>query len=107
MRESDRRRERRESAPTPAPPQDRKANRVILRRTLILMLLFGVVAFAPLFYRLYTIQVRDHATYQQRAIDQQTMDNSVSANRGDILDANGNVLAMSATVYDEIGRAHV
>ncbi len=102
MREADRRRERRESAPTPVPPQDRKANRVILRRTLILMLLFGVVAFAPLFYRLYTIQVRDHATYQQRAIDQQTMDNSVSANRGDILDANGNVLAMSATVYDVI-----
>ena len=102
VRGSDRNRERRESAPAPVSPQDRKANRVILRRTLILMLLFGVVAFAPLFYRLYTIQVRDHATYQQRAIDQQTMDNSVSANRGDILDANGNVLAMSATVYDVI-----
>ena len=102
MRETDRRRERPESAPAPTPPRDRKANRVILRRTLILMLVFGVVTFAPLFYRLYTIQVRDHATYQQRAIDQQTMDNAVSANRGDILDANGNVLAMSATVYDVI-----
>lgn len=102
MRETDKRRQRQENAPTPVPPQDRKANRVILRRTLILMLVFGVMTFAPLFYRLYTIQVRDHATYQQRAIDQQTMDNSVSANRGDILDANGNVLAMSATVYDVI-----
>ncbi len=81
---------------------DRKANRVILRRTLFLMLLFGLITFLPLFHRLYTIQIRDHAMYQQKAIDQQTMDNPVSANRGDILDTNGNVLAMSATVYDVI-----
>ena len=81
---------------------DRKANRTILWRTIILMLLFGAVTFAPLFHRLYTIQIKEHATYQQRAIDQQTMDNAVSANRGRILDANGKVLAMSATVYDVI-----
>ena len=57
---------------------DRKANRVILRRTLFLMLLFGLITFLPLFHRLYTIQIRDHAMYQQKAIDQQTMDNPVS-----------------------------
>ena len=83
-------------------PPDRKANRVILRRTIFLMLLFGLITFLPLFFRLYTIQIRDHALYQQRAIDQQTMDNAVSANRGEILDCNGSVLAMSATVYDVI-----
>lgn len=40
--------------------------------------------------------------YEQKAIDQQTMDNSVAANRGEITDANGKVLAVSATVYDII-----
>ena len=91
--------------PRPEPvrsPTDRKANRTILGRTLWLMVIFGVIAFLPLFHKLYTIQIRDHAMYQQRAIDQQTMDNPVSANRGEILDSSGNVLAMSASVYDVI-----
>ena len=83
-------------------PSDQKANRLIFRRTIWLLVIFGFAAFLPLFYKLYTIQIRDHAMYQQRAIDQQTMDNPVSANRGEILDCNGNVLAMSATVYDVI-----
>ncbi len=82
--------------------QDRKANRTILIRTLVLMLVFGVAAFAPLFFRLYDIQIRQHNDFQERAIQQQTMDNAVSANRGKIKDANGKVLARSATVYDVI-----
>ena len=96
----DRRRERREEGSSPAP--DRKANRTILIRTLVLMAVFGVVAFVPLFIQLYNIQIRDHQDFQTRAIQQQTMDNAVSANRGKIKDANGKVLARSATVYDVI-----
>ena len=83
-------------------PSERKPNVTIFRRTVFLMVIFGIATFLPLFYKLYTIQIRDHAMYQQKAIDQQTMDNPVSANRGDILDCSGNVLAMSATVYDVI-----
>ena len=79
---------------------DHRANRIVLTRTLILLAVFGVAAFLPLFGRLYAIQIRDHDMYEQKAIDQQTMDNSVAANRGKITDANGKVLAVSATVYD-------
>ncbi len=85
-----------------APAPDRRANRTILIRTLALMLTFGIVAFLPLFGKLYAIQIRDHDTYQERAIDQQTRDNAVMANRGRIVAADSKVLAMSATVYDII-----
>ncbi|MBS5548282.1 MAG: PASTA domain-containing protein [Oscillospiraceae bacterium] len=66
------------------------------------MLVCGVGLFIPLVIQLWTISIRDHDFYQQRATDQQLMDVSVSAHRGDILDANGDVLAMSATVYNLI-----
>ncbi len=81
---------------------ERKANRTILARTVFLLALCGVVVFIPLFYKLWTIQIRDHDFYQQKAISQQTRDNAVSASRGQIKDANGKVLATSGTVYDVI-----
>ena len=86
----------------PAVGVDRKLNRTILHRTLFLLVTFGILAFVPLFFRLWTIQIRDHDLYQGKAISQQTRDNAVAANRGKILDANGNVLASSGTVYDVI-----
>ena len=87
---------------TSRPATDRKANRVILIRTVVLMAAFGFVAFVPLFGKLYAIQIRDHTFYQEKAISQQTRDNAISANRGQITDVNGKVLATSATVYDVI-----
>ena len=81
---------------------DRKANRTILYRTVILLVLFGVATFLPLCYKLWEIQIRDHDFYQQRAITQQTRDNAVSASRGKITDVTGKVLATSGTVYDVI-----
>lgn len=84
------------------PPVDKKANRTILVRTIALMLVFGVLLFVPLFMQLYAIQIRDYKFYQEKAIGQQTRDNAVSANRGEIADCNGKVLAVSATVYDII-----
>ncbi len=84
------------------PNPERKANRTILARTVFLLALCGVVVFIPLFYRLWTIQIRDHDFYQQKAISQQTRDNAVSASRGQIKDTNGKVLATSGTVYDVI-----
>ena len=83
-------------------PDVQKTNRSILFRTGLLVLLFGVIAFLPLFHQLYVIQIEKGAEYQERAINQQTMDNAVAANRGQITDANGKVLATSATVYDII-----
>lgn len=81
---------------------DRKQNRTVFIRTLMLTIACGVAIFVPLFYTLWTIQVRDHDFYQNRAIQQQTRDNAVAATRGKIYDANGNVLASSGTVYDVI-----
>ncbi|MBQ7459798.1 MAG: PASTA domain-containing protein [Oscillospiraceae bacterium] len=72
----------------------------ILRRTLILLVVCGIVAFALLAVRLYRLMITDHGMYEQMAIDQQTRETKVSANRGTIFDTNGNPLAVSATAYN-------
>ena len=100
MRERERR--GRQERPAERRTPDRRANVIILKRTVFLMILFGVLLFIPLFGKLYAIQITDHEMYQQKAIEQQTMDNAVAANRGKITSADGEILAMSATVYDVI-----
>ena len=82
--------------------RNRHSKRLVFRRSLILMLVCGIGLFIPLVIQLWNISIRDHDFYQQRATQQQLMDVSVSAHRGEILDANGEVLAMSATVYNLI-----
>jgi len=79
-----------------------RSKRLIFRRTVILMCVCGVLFFVPLIWKLWDVAIVHHEDYQQRAASQQTMDLSVDANRGNIYDRNGNVLAMSATVYDLI-----
>ena len=80
----------------------RRANRVVLWRTIILMCLFGVLVFIPLLVKLWNIQITRHEYYQELAIDQQTGELSVSANRGTIYDAKGNILSISATVHNVV-----
>ncbi len=75
------------------------SKRSILRRTLGLMAVCGVLMFIPLGWKLYDISILHHDEYQKRAAKQQTLDYAVSAQRGNIYDRNGNVMAMSATVY--------
>ena len=75
------------------------SKRSILRRTLALMGLCGVLIFIPIAWKLWDIAIVHHDEYQKRASDQQTLDFSISAKRGNIYDRNGNVMAMSATVY--------
>ena len=74
---------------------DRRANRTILIRSLFLMVLFGLVVFIPLFFKLWQIQISQHDYYQELAVQQQTRDSTVTANRGTIYDSQGAVLAMS------------
>lgn len=81
---------------------DRRANRLILRRTLVLMVMFGVVSFGVLLWKLWQIQIVNHEFYEEKAIEQQTRDVTVSANRGTIYDSDGNILAISATVQNVI-----
>lgn len=79
---------------------DHRANRTILIRTLILMGIFGVAVFVPLFFQLWKIQIQDYDYYRGLVADQQTKDSTVEANRGTIYDSNGVPLALSATVYN-------
>lgn len=75
----------------------RRANRVIQRRTFILMLIMGIGMFIVLFFKLYSLQIVRHEELQSKAVSQQTRSTVVSANRGTIYDASGNILAISAT----------
>ncbi len=75
-----------------------RANRTILQRTMILMLLCGVVLFLPLIGTLYQIMVVDHDFYEEKAIANQTRSTTLSASRGMVYDRNMNILASSATV---------
>lgn len=82
--------------------EDRKRKIRVFRRTLALMLVFGIVLFVPLIYQLYDLQILQHDTLQEKAAAQQTRDMTVSADRGTIYDAEGNILAISATVQNLI-----
>ena len=80
----------------------REANRLVLTRTIVLMILFGLVIFAPLIWQLYQLQIVRHDELEKRAVRQQTSEMPITANRGTIYDADGNVLAISSTVYDVV-----
>ena len=73
-------------------------NRTMLRRTLFLMAVCGIVSFLVLAARLYVLQIKDHDKYEQLAISQQLRETGSSAQRGTIYDCNMNILAMSANV---------
>lgn len=93
----------RQSDPRKSPVErSRESKRLVFRRSLVLMAVFGLGLFIPLLIQLWSIAIGHHDEYQDMAIEQQLMDVTVSANRGEILDANGDVLAMSATVYNLI-----
>lgn len=78
------------------------ANRLVFSRTVKLMIVFGLLIFLPLIWQLYQIQIVRHDELAEKAVTQQTSELSISASRGTIYDANGNVLAISSTAYDVI-----
>ena len=78
--------------------QSQRANRTILRRTLVLMIVCGIVVFIPLIATLYHLMITEHDYYEERAIKNQTRSTNLTASRGTIYDANMNVLASSTTV---------
>ena len=82
------------------------SKRSIINRTTFLMLVCGIVMFFPLMWKLYDIAIVHHDEFQKKASQQQTLDYTITADRGNIYDRNGNVLAMSATVYNVIFSAN-
>ena len=82
--------------------RERTSKQLIFRRTVCLMIIFGVLSFIPLGWKLWDIAIVHHEEYQMRQLNQSTRDVEVRSNRGTIRDTSGNVLAMSATVYNLI-----
>ena len=74
-------------------------NETMLRRTLVLMIVCGILAFAVLGLRLFRLQLVEREKYASMAIEQQVRETTVTAARGTIYDRNGTVLAASADVY--------
>ena len=82
----------------PKPRMPGGANRIILRRTAVLMALFGVLVFVPLAGKLIQLQILRHEELGRMAADNQTRTSSITPARGTIYDRNMNVLAVSADV---------
>lgn len=84
--------------PVPTPRIPGGANRTILRRIAVLMVLFGIVVFIPLIWKLVYLQIVEHDSLSQMAVDNQTRSSKVTASRGTVYDRNMNILAVSADV---------
>ena len=79
-----------------------KNNRGLFWRTVFLMVCLGVLLFIPLVVQLWKLQIDQYEYWEQIAANQQTRDVAVNAGRGAIYDAQGETLAMSATVHELI-----
>lgn len=72
------------------------------QRTAILILLILVLGFGAAVLRLTYLTTIQSSELQEAAVDLQLADTTVSAKRGTIYDANGNVLAESASVWQVV-----
>lgn len=72
------------------------------QRTAILILLILVLGFGAAVLRLTYLTTVQSSELQEAAVDLQLADTTVSAKRGTIYDANGNVLAESASVWQVV-----
>lgn len=82
----------------PKPKIPGSADRTILKRTVILMVLLGVLVFIPLVGKLGYLQIVQYEELSQMAMDNQTRTSNITPSRGTIYDRNMNVLAVSADV---------
>ncbi len=82
----------------PKPRIEGDASRTILKRTAVLMALFGFVVFLPLIWKLVSLQIVHYDELSRMAAANQTRTSTVTPARGTIYDRNMNVLAVSADV---------
>lgn len=76
-----------------------KTTKVMKRRLYLFVFLAMMVVTVYVSLTMYNVAVRESEKYQELANSQQFTAMKVSANRGSIYDANGQVLAQSITVY--------
>ncbi|MDR1628586.1 MAG: stage V sporulation protein D [Oscillospiraceae bacterium] len=69
------------------------------KRSLAVLITLAVVCFAGLIGRLFKLQIIDGENLQKMALEQQTADIKINAQRGTIYSRNMKVLAQSATVW--------
>ena len=69
----------------------RQANQVVRSRTAWLMLIFGVITFLLLFWKLFDLQILRHEELESKAVSQQTRSSVITASRGTIYDRSGEV----------------
>jgi len=77
---------------------NQKTSRALLIRTLFLLTVCGIVAFAVLAARLYDVQITNNSYYESRTLNSQLRETTIAASRGTIYDANNKILAMSGPV---------
>ena len=77
---------------------ERPPDKMMLSRTLVLMLVCGFAAFMVLGARLFYLQIIKHGEYESAAIEQQLRDTVLDTGRGTIYDRNMSILAISADV---------
>ena len=68
------------------------------RRIMAVALIFGILAFVPVGFRLYSLMVTDYDYYADLALRNQTRTTRVTADRGILYDRNMNILACNRSV---------
>ena len=90
--------------------KEQRSNRMMntLRKKLLVVFLLILAAFAFLGFRLYTISRDNEEDYKKQILSQQEYDSkTIPYKRGNIVDANGTILAVSNKVYNVILDAKV
>ncbi len=77
-------------------------NQRLWQRSTILIILILVIGFGAVLARLAILTLVQGGELQERAVGQQLADTTLTAKRGTIFDANGNVLAESASVWQVV-----
>lgn len=77
-------------------------NQRLRQRSAVLIIIILIIGFGATLLRLGLLTVVQGSDLQERAVDQQLADTTLTAKRGTIYDAGGNVLAESASVWQVV-----
>lgn len=76
----------------------KRIDRRTIRRSVVVIFIFAAVA-VTVICALFKMQVIKYEDYQQRVLDQLTVETKVNPERGNIYDRNGNILATNVSNY--------
>ena len=78
--------------------KQKSVSTVLFKRSYLILGLIAV-AFLILAFRIFILQTENYEKYQKEVISQMTTESVIPADRGDIYDTNGVLLATDVTVY--------